>query len=1632
MSRLAFELLGKDEVVFNDNDMKEYSNWSDLGLLKVVKYSNCLKDTPIMSYNFLHFTLQEFLAAYYVTSLSTLKQISVLKHHFWDSRYLNSWVMYVGLTSGDSFALKHFLTGHKFIVHSLLVKTRGIAIKTVSDKVKCLYLFQCFLEARNYEKCQQVGSYLVDEKIDLSNTTLLPKDMHTLSFFLTRSTTKQWKLLDLSKCYIGDNGCDILANLLIGDDKTNMHIDKMNFSSNHLTSRSICTVLKIVQYFNVKELILTGNLLDSEAFLDGFFTNFIIQQELYHEMLLSIQTNKNKILVCALNCKDIFASPAPSYNYLYSTSEIYSLSLWNTTFKVDDLLMLLSSVNTFTSIELNIYRKDLDSQILYIQSEIHKAMAARKDNVSNSFSWHLKISYLLVSPRQVLAYNANHNQIIQIIKHSSNFCILVLDLTNCMLSDKSICTLGNALSVDFKKVQFINLSGCGMEDVQCEHFCKALFSHTTVVKHLEEFNLSYNKLTNASISSIVESLKYCAVKKLVVSHNTIQENAFRDCFRNTNAELTMVNSSFNIPLLVINDILNLQCELKAVRNFSCFADVYIFKCDSCCLPDCLVSTSNNCMLPYRIIFLSCSSMLTINFHSVTSLLDSNLFQQIEMYEINIPDDAAVDCASNLDKICHRYISLNVKYILAADTKLLANKCSYEELKELSLNYNLQSVSTLQLTNCACTSEGIVKILNDINMYTGLNLLDLSRCDIGDHGCNILCTFFNYVTRNCNVYIEELNLSSNSLTSLSITYIVHLLQCCAIEKLVLSNNHISSNDFNEAYFTNRYETYVNSISNIPLLLVNTNNILNFTIYFVNLEINNRLIGILNSLTINRDFIGTLILVNTSLQVDFFNKVIPLLQIHKKLRVTIVESNLKYDVATCAIEKLKFLLTERGICGYKNVHYFLLSENSIWTNSINETIITKILVSVQFLHQVSRSLIDIFQVLKYKNWENIDFSSCNIGDDGCADLFHYFVSLKSVSSANVLNLSNNKLSSSSAETISKLIAHAKLNTVVISHNELKESHVADTLIKTYSKSNAVHLSMVQILSNGHAALVTYDSRNMLTDELFKCPNKVTYFSMTNSYLYDDENEDYYHADDDDDDDDYDGDIIDYDDDDALVNDDNHHRHRRNHHYIDDNKDDDNDLHTIKFSQPGLHLKDNMSSEHLKNTNNLELITKNLWKIKADTLVVSELLQYSSLVHFELTKCEIQEKGLFKIFSVLEVTSSLHSLILNSIEITNNIANKIAGAIEKNSHLEKLNLTNCIVSEGGMNSILTAVNKLSFLKYFNLSNCFHPFGKQILSLSSIIETLEYLNISNYKVREYALIGITQNLSSLKSLRNLDISGNGVTDEVANHVAVAIRGNKNLECLNVSNCCISEHGLFIIFNALSHLSSLVHIDVSLNKIPNTLAEEIVNVISHNTKLANINLHKCDLHAEVFMKIMLSLEKQSFLNHLDFSHNEVNSEIVSTLSSTIVNNVALKYLNVSCCNIAEQGIKIITESLKHHVHLKHFNISRNYISHSSAKHITSAVSCYTSLEHLDLSECGLMDFRIIDIWLYHNSALKALNLRSSTLFQMHRNSLTSNSTSTEKTDIFNEHIYRTFRHIQLQFIRTAAYKYCKASADGI
>ena len=60
------------------------------------------------SFHFLHYSIQEYLAAYHIASLSDDKLLSLLEETFWNIRYFNTWIMYVGLTEGKQFIFTPF------------------------------------------------------------------------------------------------------------------------------------------------------------------------------------------------------------------------------------------------------------------------------------------------------------------------------------------------------------------------------------------------------------------------------------------------------------------------------------------------------------------------------------------------------------------------------------------------------------------------------------------------------------------------------------------------------------------------------------------------------------------------------------------------------------------------------------------------------------------------------------------------------------------------------------------------------------------------------------------------------------------------------------------------------------------------------------------------------------------------------------------------------------------------------------------------------------------------------------------------------------------------------------------------------------------------------------------------------------------------------------------------------------------------------------------------------------------------------------------------------------------------------------------------------------------------------------
>ena len=134
--------------------------------------------------------------------------------------------------------------------------------KHLSDKIKSLHLSQFLTETKDDSIISLVEESLFkDQVIDLSNQTLLPRDLSTLVFFLIRSQSrnKNWKMLNLCRCYMGTNGCrTLLEGLVKHGTHANIHIDKVNLSYNQLTLKSLVSLFPLIKGWHTSEIIITN------------------------------------------------------------------------------------------------------------------------------------------------------------------------------------------------------------------------------------------------------------------------------------------------------------------------------------------------------------------------------------------------------------------------------------------------------------------------------------------------------------------------------------------------------------------------------------------------------------------------------------------------------------------------------------------------------------------------------------------------------------------------------------------------------------------------------------------------------------------------------------------------------------------------------------------------------------------------------------------------------------------------------------------------------------------------------------------------------------------------------------------------------------------------------------------------------------------------------------------------------------------------------------------------------------------------------------------------------------------------------------------------------------------------------
>ena len=297
LQKTAFDGLVKDKIVFTAEELPVLckDDPTCYGLLQSTEcYSAEEIGTPTKSFNFLHLGIQEYFAAKYVTTLPEDEVYTLLKESFiivnkyyprYDPgsksiRLSNMWILYCGITSGQCKTLRHYLTTYSepdpsdkslapifpltgpsqqgSSYDQRISNTGTISQDVLKDPVKVFYLFQCFQEAQDNELCEILSRSFDSGVIDISNHRLLPHQVGSLGFFLSRSHMK-WNELNLCNCHIGDHGMNIIHQHLCGGKANKQEITKIDLGGNDLTGASSHLVADIISHLQPHTLKLHAN-----------------------------------------------------------------------------------------------------------------------------------------------------------------------------------------------------------------------------------------------------------------------------------------------------------------------------------------------------------------------------------------------------------------------------------------------------------------------------------------------------------------------------------------------------------------------------------------------------------------------------------------------------------------------------------------------------------------------------------------------------------------------------------------------------------------------------------------------------------------------------------------------------------------------------------------------------------------------------------------------------------------------------------------------------------------------------------------------------------------------------------------------------------------------------------------------------------------------------------------------------------------------------------------------------------------------------------------------------------------------------------------------------------------------------
>ena len=1533
LAKLAYEALVIDKIVFTLPEIKEgcpnltmtSRNWNGLGLLKAVKcFSEELCNDQV-TFHFLHFSLQEYMAAWHISMLPESDQIKLLQKTFWEHRYYNVWIMYVGITHGNTFALRHFLSGNRFQFYTKLFNTSEVSSEYLNDKIKCLHLFQCLVEGNKEDTIYSVKKLFQNKQIDLSNQTLLPSDLNTFGFFVIRSINNEWDELNLSNCNIGSNGISILCSTFLGKDVRHMvTIKRVNFSYNQLNFSSLKQLFGLFNFWHTSELIIT----DDEVLNEN-------DMKALEDIVLQSTT-----LVLALIGSFLFSK---------SIKPIQMLPIIPNTTSIRSVYLLNCSWGSTDSELLTLLEKQKLNKIRIIGSSLHKffirimALILLNNNDSaNMFVYNPTMPDQIADDisHLILRSNKDISGVILIVSKSKvqgivNTCTLSNELSALELFNLSIyirylntklCLWKENLEGEVHNQDFIGFFVDLLCKVDYNWNLKIILQEIdTVVIHKGEYKSI--KLIQFSKNSVVclSSTSGDVIYNDKVSHNKSWDEV-STIIKNPVSELYIINcvlqskkiASYALKRLsVINGTVSETALIEILKGF-------IHKNFEVSISNVRI-IDNDRMI--RNLITSKEFYFDMKLNLVLSTEHWLYVCNVTKYQLNFiqqyfMNQTPLDCNGITVATKLPQISGDKMYMFENDLLKVVGLCAEmpnatDTIQMIAALSNVTSVRTIEIDNCSITTDNLANVLqqkaelqelclvgnclqtnNTIKVITALTLTKLSICDnnITDDAVGDIATVISH-----NIHLQELNLGNNHLqTSGAIKVARSLQKITSLTKLYINHNSITNeaaDDIAAAISHNIGLQEVNignnhlqtsgavkvarslqKISSLTKLYINHNSItheaaddiaaaISHNIGLQELNLGNNFFQVSGAIKVTRSLqkissLTKLYINHNGISYKATDDIAVAISYNAKLQEFDVSGN---NIQTAGA--IKIMKALKDIC---NVKRLCFSNNNI-TDGAADEIAAAVSCNSKLQH--------------------IDLSENDLQTNGTVRCMK---ALKNIHMLKILNLNNNKISVKAADDMARAISYAsQLNELDVSNNNLETEGIrkilkslkgSQTLTKLYISNNYVTDKAPNDIAAAIsciAGLQEFDvsGNDLQASGVIIIAKGLQKLSTLTRLLISHNHITYVAADD----------IA------AAIS------------------------HNIGLQELNLGNNFLQVSGAIKVTRSLQKISSltklyinhNGISYDAADDIAAAISCNTKLQEFDVSGNNIQTAGAIKIMKALKDICTVKRLCFSNNNITDGAADEIAAVVSCNIKLQYIDLSENDLQTNGTVRCMKALKNIHMLKILNLNNnkISVKAADDMARAISYASQLNELNVSNNNLETEGIRKILKSLKGSQTLTKLYISNNYVTDKAPNDIAAAISCIAGLQEFDVSGNDLQASGAIIIAKGLQKLSTLTRLSISHNHITCVAADDIAAAISHNIGLQELNIGNNSLQSLGAIKISKVLQNLSTLTKLYMPSNLITDEAADSIATAICSNIHLQEFNISNNHLTQSGCYIIAKA---------------------------------------------------------------------------------------------------------------------------